>query len=74
VRDIVVVGSTGATNAMPCTDCWGRIPRTAFPLFTPGTGPESPAPLGDAIALMMSLPEGVAVHELVLRPTGQLFP
>jgi NADP-dependent 3-hydroxy acid dehydrogenase YdfG len=52
----------------------GETPHHDFPLFVPGTGPEPPEPLADAIAFMLSLPEGVAVHELVLRPTGQLYP
>jgi NADP-dependent 3-hydroxy acid dehydrogenase YdfG len=52
----------------------GETPPNEFPLFVPGTGPQPPEPLAEAIAYMLSLPEGVAVHELVLRPTGQLFP
>jgi 3-oxoacyl-[acyl-carrier protein] reductase len=52
----------------------GEVPDHDFPLFVPDTGPEPPAPLADAIAFMLALPEGVAIHELVLRPTGQLFP
>jgi NADP-dependent 3-hydroxy acid dehydrogenase YdfG len=52
----------------------GDTPDHDFPLFVPGTGPQPPEPLAEAIAFMLALPEGVAVHELVLRPTGQLFP
>jgi len=52
----------------------GDTPDHDFPLFVPGSGPQSPEPLAEAIAFMLSLPAGVAVHELVLRPTGQLFP
>jgi NADP-dependent 3-hydroxy acid dehydrogenase YdfG len=52
----------------------GETPHNDFPLFVPGAGPQPPEPLADAIAFMLSLPEGVAVHELVLRPTGQLYP
>ena len=52
----------------------GDVPHNDFPLFVPGTGPQPPGPLAEAIAFMLALPEGVAVHELVLRPTGQLFP
>jgi NADP-dependent 3-hydroxy acid dehydrogenase YdfG len=52
----------------------GDTPDHDFPLFVPGTGPQPPEPLAEAIAFMLALPEGVAVHELVLRPTGQLYP
>ena len=52
----------------------GDTPDHDFPLFVPGAGPEPPEPLADTIAFMMSLPDGVAVHELVLRPTGQVYP
>ena len=52
----------------------GDTPDHDFPLFVPGTGPQPPEPLAEAIAFMLALPEGVAIHELVLRPTGQLFP
>jgi NADP-dependent 3-hydroxy acid dehydrogenase YdfG len=52
----------------------GDTPDHDFPLFVSGAGPQAPEPLADSIAFMLSLPEGVAVHELVLRPTGQLFP
>ena len=52
----------------------GDTPDHDFPLFVEGTGPQPPEALGDAIAFMLGLPDGVAVHELVLRPTGQLFP
>jgi len=120
IRDVVIVGSSGAINAQPGVAIYGAskrglqaacdtlrlelapagirvgvvtpgmfqtegltlegiefdgdTPHNDFPLFVPGTGPQPPEPLADAIAFMLALPEGVAVHELVLRPTGQLFP
>ena len=120
VRDVVIVGSSGAISAQPGVAIYGAskrglqaaadtlrlelapsgvrvgivtpgmfqtegltlegiefdgvTPPNDFPLFAPGSGPQSPEPLAEAIAFMLSLPEGVAVHELVLRPTGQLFP
>lgn len=52
----------------------GESPPVDVPFFTPGAGPAPPSVLGDAIAYLMSLPEGVCIHELVVRPTGQLNP
>jgi len=40
----------------------------------PGAGPADPAVVGDTIAFMLGLPEGVGINELVVRPTGQLNP
>jgi len=120
IRDVVIVGSSGAISAQPGVAIYGAskrglqaacdtlrlelapagirvgvvtpgmfqtegltlegiefdgdTPHNDFPLFVAGTGPQPPEPLADAIAFMLGLPEGVAVHELVLRPTGQLFP
>jgi len=120
VRDVVIVGSSGAISAQPGVAIYGAskrglqaacdtlrlelapagirvgivtpgmfqtegltlegiefdgdVPHNDFPLFVPGTGPQPPEPLATAITFMLALPEGVAVHELVLRPTGQLFP
>jgi NADP-dependent 3-hydroxy acid dehydrogenase YdfG len=52
----------------------GDVPLYDLPYFVPGTGPSSPEPLADTIAFMMGMPEGVAVNEIVVRPTGQLNP
>jgi NADP-dependent 3-hydroxy acid dehydrogenase YdfG len=52
----------------------GDVPQNDFPMLVPGTGPASPEPLGDIIAFMLGLPEGLCINELVARPTGQLNP
>jgi NADP-dependent 3-hydroxy acid dehydrogenase YdfG len=52
----------------------GEVPEHDFPWFVPDTGPGSPDPLGDTIAFMIGLPDGVAINELVVRPTGELNP
>jgi len=52
----------------------GEVPASDTPLFVPGTGPASPDVLGEAIAFMIGLPEGVCINEIVARPTGQLNP
>ncbi len=52
----------------------GDVPPNDFPMFAPGSGPAPPKVLADAIAFMISLPEGVCINELVARPTGQLNP
>jgi NADP-dependent 3-hydroxy acid dehydrogenase YdfG len=52
----------------------GEIPANDIPMFVSGTGPASPDSLADAIAFMISLPEGVCINELIARPTGQLHP
>jgi len=52
----------------------GDVPPNDFPLFAPGTAPASPDALGDIIAFMLGLPEGLCINELVARPTGQLTP
>ena len=44
------------------------------PFFVPGAGPAPPQDLADAIAFMISRPEGFCINELVGRPTGQLNP
>jgi len=50
------------------------VPPTDVPMFAEGTGPASPEALGDAIAFMIGMPEGICINELVVRPTGQLNP
>jgi NADP-dependent 3-hydroxy acid dehydrogenase YdfG len=52
----------------------GETPAYDLPMFVPDAGPAPPEPLADAIAFMMSMPEGVAINELVVRPTGQFNP
>jgi NADP-dependent 3-hydroxy acid dehydrogenase YdfG len=52
----------------------GDVPPDGYPYLVPGAGPGDPAVLGDAIAFMLGLPDGVAINELVVRPTGQLNP
>jgi hypothetical protein len=52
----------------------GDVPATDIPYFVPGGVPAPPAPLGDCIAYIIGLPEGICIHEVVIRPTGQLNP
>jgi 3-oxoacyl-[acyl-carrier protein] reductase len=52
----------------------GPVPENDFPMFVPDTAPAPPAILGDTIAFVIGLPEGVSVTEIVIRPTGQLAP
>jgi NADP-dependent 3-hydroxy acid dehydrogenase YdfG len=52
----------------------GDVPATDAPMFVEGRGPAHPEPLADCIAFIMSLPDGICVNELVVRPTGQLSP
>ena len=51
----------------------GTTPAMDVPVFSPGSsGPPPPEVLAQAIAYSMSLPEGVSISEMVVRPTGQL--
>jgi NADP-dependent 3-hydroxy acid dehydrogenase YdfG len=43
-------------------------------MFVEGSGPAPAAVLADVIAMMLALPAGVCVNELVIRPTRQLRP
>jgi NADP-dependent 3-hydroxy acid dehydrogenase YdfG len=52
----------------------GEVPISEAPMFVEGGGPAPPESLADCIAFVMSLPEGVCVNELVVRPTSQLVP
>ena len=52
----------------------GDVSASDIPYFVPGGVPAPPTPLGDCIAYIMGLPEGICVHEIVIRPTGQLNP
>jgi NADP-dependent 3-hydroxy acid dehydrogenase YdfG len=52
----------------------GDIPDVDIPYFVADEVPPDPAPLADCIAYMISRPEGICIHEIVVRPTGQLNP
>lgn len=52
----------------------GDIPQNDFPLFAEGGAPGAPGVLGDTIAFLLGLPEGMSINELVVRPTRQLNP
>jgi 3-oxoacyl-[acyl-carrier protein] reductase len=52
----------------------GDVPDYDVPYFVEGSGPASPEPVADSIAFLLGLPEGIAINELVIRPTGQLNP
>jgi 3-oxoacyl-[acyl-carrier protein] reductase len=52
----------------------GEVPVTDAPMFVEGAGPAPPESLAECITFIMSLPEGICVNELVVRPTGQLVP
>jgi len=53
----------------------GDVNEGAMPEFAAGiTTPPKPDPVADVIAFMLSLPLGVAINEIVVRPTGQLRP
>lgn len=52
----------------------GEVPPSDIPYFVDGGMPATPEPLADCITYIMGLPDGICVHELVIRPTGQLNP
>ena len=52
----------------------GEVPENDYPILVPDGVPADPAVLAEVIAFMMSLPDGVCINELVMRPTGQLNP
>ena len=52
----------------------GEVPPFDAPMFVDGSGPAASTVLGDVIAMMLALPSGVCISELVIRPTGQLLP
>lgn len=52
----------------------GDVPVNDFPMLAEGSGPAAPDALGDAIAFMIGMPDGVCINELVARPTGELNP
>lgn len=52
----------------------GDIPANDFPILVPDAAPADPAILADMVSYMIGLPDGVAINELVTRPTGQYNP
>lgn len=52
----------------------GDIPPSDIPYFAGDAGPGSAEDLADAIAFMISRPEGFCINEIVVRPTRQLNP
>jgi len=52
----------------------GDIPPNDIPMLVDGTGPADPGSVGDTVAFMLGLPDGVCINEVVVRPTGQLAP
>jgi NADP-dependent 3-hydroxy acid dehydrogenase YdfG len=52
----------------------GPVPQNDFPMLTPGAGPGAPEVVARSIAFILSLPDGTAINEVVIRPTGQLNP
>jgi NADP-dependent 3-hydroxy acid dehydrogenase YdfG len=52
----------------------GDMPDYPIPMFAPEMGPASPEVLATTVAFAIGLPEGIAINELVVRPTGQYNP
>ena len=52
----------------------GDVPQNDIPMLVEGAGPGDPRAIGDTVAFMLAMPEGVAINEVVVRPTGQLHP
>jgi NADP-dependent 3-hydroxy acid dehydrogenase YdfG len=50
------------------------MPPLDIPLFVDGGDPADPAVLGQTVAYMLGLPDGVCINEIVMRPTTQLNP
>jgi NADP-dependent 3-hydroxy acid dehydrogenase YdfG len=50
----------------------GEKPETDAAVFVPGARPAEVDALVDAIVSVLCLPDGVAVNEITVRPTGQL--
>ena len=50
----------------------GTTPPAEVPVFKNGFAPAPPETLAQAIAYTMSLPEGVSISEMLIRPTTQL--
>jgi len=52
----------------------GPVPQNDVPMLAPGGKPGPPEVVADTIAFILGLPEGSAINEVVIRPTGQLNP
>ncbi len=52
----------------------GEMPPMDVPMFADGGIPGAPQSVADSIAFALSLPAGVCINELVIRPTRQLNP
>jgi NADP-dependent 3-hydroxy acid dehydrogenase YdfG len=52
----------------------GEVVGGDIPYFAEGGLPGSPSALADCIAFMIGMPEGICIHEMVVRPTSQLNP
>jgi len=52
----------------------GERPETDAAVFASGGRPADASTLAHTIVFLMSLPDGVCINELVMRPTGQLRP
>lgn len=52
----------------------GDIPPSDTPFFIEGGVPAAPEGLADCITFVMSRPQGICIHEIVVRPSGQLNP
>jgi NAD(P)-dependent dehydrogenase (short-subunit alcohol dehydrogenase family) len=52
----------------------GEMAPRDVTVFAPGTGPGPVSTVVDTITLVIGLPEGVGVDEIVVRPTGHLRP
>jgi NADP-dependent 3-hydroxy acid dehydrogenase YdfG len=53
----------------------GDVPATDMPpVFVEGTGPGPSSAVAETIAYLVSLPDGVCINEVVIRPTGEYNP
>jgi NADP-dependent 3-hydroxy acid dehydrogenase YdfG len=52
----------------------GEIPPSDMQFFVEGGVPAAPEELADCISFVMSRPDGICIHEIVVRPSSQLNP
>jgi NADP-dependent 3-hydroxy acid dehydrogenase YdfG len=52
----------------------GEVPPMDIPMFVADTGPGPSTVVAETIAYLLSLPDGVCINEIVVRPTGELNP
>ncbi len=52
----------------------GEVPATDIPYFTADGVPGAPDAVAECIAYAIGMPEGICIHEMVVRPTSQLNP